>query len=79
MTPELLAKVSRKIAWTPEALVAAGFPPEKVRTMLASGRNNKPEFPRVSVLGWKKEKQATKHYVWGPDIRFHLGLDGKKR
>lgn len=78
MNAELLKKLSRKIAWTPEALVAAGLPPEKVRLMLATGSRAIAERPRVSVQGWKRS-EPTRHYVWGPDIRFHLGLDGKTR
>lgn len=79
MTNELLNKLSRKLAWTPDALIDAGIPADQVSKMIASGPRATPERPRVSVNGWKREREATRYYIWGPDIRFHLGLDGRRR
>jgi hypothetical protein len=67
------ARLFRPIAWTPEALVAAGYTPEDVNRWLVDGPRAVPERARLSVTGRKRTPQPTRRYVWGPDLRFLAG------
>lgn len=69
MASSLLAKVSRKEAWAPAALIAAGFDAELVQRAIVDGRHAVPERARVSV-GGRKRTAPTSRYVWGPDFAF---------
>ena len=76
MTTETVKALSAKKAWTPEALLACGVPQDQVMKMIADGKHARPERAFVAV-GGRKRTHPTTLYIWGPDIRFHLGLDGK--
>jgi hypothetical protein len=68
-----LSKWTRPIAWAPEALVDAGVvPADRVRFLIADGPRAVPERPRLSATG-RKRGESTRHYIWGPDLRFLLG------
>jgi hypothetical protein len=63
----------KKDAYTPEALVAAGYEPQSVKTWIADGARAVPQRARLSVTGRKRTLQPTTHYVWGPDVMGFLG------
>ncbi|MGE0363039.1 MAG: hypothetical protein AB7R67_20160 [Vicinamibacterales bacterium] len=64
-------KLTRPVAWAPEAIVEAGVPAAQVRTLLADGPRAVPERPRLSVDG-RRRGEPTTRYVWGPDLRVLL-------
>jgi hypothetical protein len=71
LDPVLLQKLTQKKAWSPDALIAVGIPPEKIRVMLADGRFAVEERAYLEV-GGRKKTELTRHYIWGPDIPFYL-------
>jgi hypothetical protein len=74
LSNEQLARIARKEAWTPEALIAFGLPRAVVYLMVAAGPKATPERARLSVTG-RRRSEPTTCYIWGPDIPFHLGRD----
>lgn len=62
-------------AYTPDALVQAGVPPELVRTLLVDPKRASPEHARLSVTGRKRTTTPTLEYGWGPDVNYLLGLE----
>lgn len=70
--PALLRRLGRKEAWAPEALTAIGLPAALVRTMVVDGARVVPMRPRLTVAG-RRRGEASRRYVWGPDIATHLG------
>lgn len=65
----LLAVVGRPEAWTPEALVAAGFDAKLVQRAIVDGPSATPERARTKVHG-RGRTEPTTFYVWGPDFAF---------
>lgn len=69
---DLLAVVGRAEAWTPEALVAAGFNAKLVQRAIVDGPHALPERARTKVFG-RGRTEPTTCYVWGPDFVFLEG------
>lgn len=69
MSKALLAIVRRQEAYTPEALINAGFDPKLVQRAIVDGRHATPERARTKVFG-RGRTEPTTFYVWGPDFGF---------
>jgi hypothetical protein len=55
----------RKDAYSLAALIDAGVPVAVARKLLVA-QPSRPERPRVSVTGRKRDPETTE-YIWGPD------------
>lgn len=53
-------------AYTLDAVVQAGVPPQIARKLLADGPRAVSERPRLSISG-RRRGELTQTYVWGPD------------
>ena len=53
-------------AYTVDAIIDAGVPPETARRIVADGPRAVPERPRISVRR-RGRAPLTTSYIWGPD------------
>jgi hypothetical protein len=54
-------------AYTLQAIIDAGVPPDVAMTLLVSGPNAVPERALLSVHGRQRTQAPVSAYIWGPD------------
>lgn len=69
MNKSVMVIVARPEAWTPDALVAAGFDQALVTRAIVDGKRAIPAKARTKIQG-RGRTEPTLHYVWGPDLAF---------